>query len=119
MDKIFAENNEEKYLQEILSSNIPVMLEVRSGCCGNSYLADMIFRKIENDFNNNIRIARIDYESHKDLLMGIEIESFPIVLLMKSGIVCKRVSGTISRRNLQILANELLERTNSLNDHDK
>jgi thiol-disulfide isomerase/thioredoxin len=109
MNKKKSENANEKKIQELLSSNKPLLLEVRAECCDHSIFIETIIRKIENEFDNSIRIARIDYQTYKNLLPGKDIEHFPTVLLIKDKNVSKVIGGTISRTNLKALANEVLE----------
>lgn len=85
------------------------MLEVRAECGVNSILIEAIIQKIENEYNNDTRIARIDYKTHRALLPNLKLENFPTVLLMKGSKLIKRTDGTISRTNLKNLVNELIE----------
>lgn len=109
MNKNKSENGNEKKIQELLSSNKPLLLEVRAECCDHSIFIETIIRKIENEFDNSIRIARIDYQTYKKLLPGMDVENFPTVLLIKDKKVSKEINGTISRTNLKVLANEVLK----------
>jgi thioredoxin 1 len=109
MTKINSKNGNENKIRELMSSNKPLLLEVRAECCDHSIFIDTIIKKIENEFDNSIRIARIDYQTYKKLLPGIDVENFPTVLLIKDKKVSKEINGTISRTNLKALANEALE----------
>lgn len=111
-------SGKEKKIQELLLSNKPLLLEVRAECCDHSNLIETIIQKIENEFNNSIKIARIDYKTYKNLLPGTDVENFPTVLLIKDKNVSKVINGTISRANLKALANEILER-NQETDEEK
>ena len=102
-------NVKEKKIKELLLSNKPLLLEVRAECCDHSNLIETIIQRIENEFNNSIRIARIDYKTYKNLLPGTDVENFPTVLLIKDKNVSKIINGTISRTNLKALANEILD----------
>ena len=102
-------NEKEKKIQELLLSNKPLLLEVRAECCDHSNLIETIIQKIENEFNNSIRIARVDYETYKNLLPGTDVENFPTVLLIKDKSVSKVINGSISRTNLKALAKEALD----------
>ena len=119
MSKNTSENSEEKKIRELLSSNKPALLEVRAECCGNFNLIESFIQKIESEFNNDIRIARIDYETYKDLLPGLKLESFPTILLLKDGTVFKRINGTISRINLNSLVDELLNNHPTSTEEDR
>jgi len=109
MSKYVSENVNENKVRELLSSNKPLLLEVRAECCNHSIFIETIIRKIENEFDNSIRIARIDYQTYKNLLPGTDVENFPTVLLIKDKNVSKVINGTISRTNLKALAMEVLK----------
>jgi len=99
-------------LKDLLVSKKPVLLEVRENksCCSH-LIAPVIFR-IENEFDNSIKVARIDYESHKEFLKKLNVDSFPTIVLLKGGKVMKQISGTVSRTNLKSLVMELLKNHN-------
>jgi len=118
MSKYVSENVNENKVRELLSSNKPLLLEVRAECCNHSIFIETIIRKIENEFDNSIRIARIDYQTYKNLLPGTDVENFPTVLLIKDKNVSKVINGTISRTNLKALANEVLE-SNQTTEEEK
>jgi len=108
MNKKKCGNEKEKKILDLLSNNKPLILEIREECCGDSYFTETIIRKIENEFNNNIRIARIDYKTYKNLLPDVEVQNFPIVALIKDRKISKVINGNMSRSNLKELANDLL-----------
>ena len=95
-------------VKDLLVSKKPVLLEVRNDKCKCSHLITPVFSKIENEFDNSIKIVRIDYETHKEFLQKFNVESFPTILLLKNGKVMKQINGTISRKNLKSLVMELL-----------
>jgi len=99
-------------LKDLLVSKIPVLLEVRENksCC--SHLIAPVISHIENEFNNAIKVARIDYETNKDLLKKLKVDSFPTIVLLKGGKVMKQISGTVSRSNIKSLVMELLKNHN-------
>ena len=99
-------------MKDLLVSKKPVLLEVRDdkSCC--SQLIAPVISRIENEFDNSIKVVRIDYESHKEILQKLEVESFPTILLLKGGKVMKKINGTISRGNIKSLVMELLNHHN-------
>jgi thioredoxin-like negative regulator of GroEL len=109
MNKKNCENGKEKKILELLSTSKPLLLEIRAECCDDSYLTERIIQKIESEFNNDIRIARLDYKTYKNVFPHAEVKSFPMVALIKDGTVSKVIYGNMSRTNLKALANDLLE----------
>jgi thioredoxin 1 len=99
-------------LKDLLDIKKPVLLEVRENksCC--SHLIEPVISRIENEFDNTIKVARIDYETNKAFLKKLNVDSFPTIVLLKEGKVMKQISGTVSRSNLKSLVMELLNNNN-------
>ena len=112
MNKAANKKLEGDTLEDLLVSEKPVLLEVREdkSCCSN--LIAPVISCIENEFDNSIKVVRIDYESHKEFLQKLKVESYPTILLLKNGKLMKQIDGTISRSNLKILVMELLNYQN-------
>ena len=108
MKKLANKHLGEDTLKDLLVSKKPVLLEVREHkiCC--SHLIAPVISRIENEFDNSIKVARIDYESHKEFLEKLNVDSFPTIVLLKEGKVMKQVRGTVSRSNINSLVMELL-----------
>jgi thioredoxin 1 len=109
MDEKISRNSTQSSIKELITNDKPRLIEVRAECCTPSYIIDKIIEKIENEYNNDIQIARIDYETHKSLFPDIELHTFPTVLLLKGNRLVKSLNITLSRSNLASLASELIE----------
>ena len=94
MNKIIPNNLEENSLRELLNIKKPVLMEIRADWCGGSHIIAPIIEKIEEEYNNKIRIVRVNFESHKDYLLDIGVTNVPTVLLMNGGKVLKKINGT-------------------------
>ena len=112
MKKLANKHSGGDKLKDLLVSTKPVLLEVREdqSCC--SHLIAPVISCIENEFDNSIKVVRIDYESHKEFLQKLNVESYPTIVLLKGGKVMKQINGTISRGNLKSLVMELLNNHN-------
>ena len=99
-------------MEDILDCKKPVLLEVRENKSTCSHLIGPVISRIENEFDNSIKVARIDFETHKEILNKLNVESFPTIVLLKGGRVIKQIRGTVSRSNLRDLVMELLNNHN-------
>jgi thioredoxin 1 len=108
MNKIISSNPKENSLVELLRNNELMLLEVRANWCGGSHIIAPVIKKIEDEFNSTIKIVRMDYDSHREFLYKNNVNSIPVILLVKEGKVINRIDGTISRGNLKNLVLELL-----------
>jgi hypothetical protein len=109
MNKKKCENGKEKKFLELLSTSKPLLLEIRGECYDDSYLTERIIQKIESEFNNDIKIARLDYKTFKNVFPHADIQNFPMVALIKDRTLSKVINGNMSRTNLKVLANDLLK----------
>jgi thioredoxin-like negative regulator of GroEL len=96
-------------LKKLLSGTKPIVLEVRTEYCVNSKLTDVIIQKIEKEYNEDIRIARIDIETHRELLPRIKLNGCPSILLMKGNKAIKKSRGKLTRSNLKSLVEEIID----------
>ncbi|UCH65413.1 MAG: thioredoxin family protein [Ignavibacterium sp.] len=105
-------NSETSTFKDLLNSSKPMLIEVKADWCGGSHIIAPIIQKIEQDFGNRVMIERIDYESNKSFLMDCGIENVPSIMLVKDGKIYKLINGTLSKRNLEKLIDELLNNNN-------
>lgn len=109
MNTIVSSNLKDKSLIELLKKNKLMLLEVRANWCGGSHIIAPVIKKIEEEFNGMIKIVRINYDSHREFLRQHNVNSVPVILIVKEGKVLNRIDGTISRGNLKNLVMELLD----------
>ena len=109
MNKKIPENNTVTTVDKLKLSNKPILLEVRTECSIHSDIIDKIIQKIEDEYNNEIYIARIDFKTHKALFPNLKLDSIPAVLLLNGNKLVRSVNGSLSRSNLKNLVNELRE----------
>jgi thioredoxin 1 len=119
MKNIAAKNIELSAFKDFLNSSKPMLIEVRAEWCGGSHIIAPIIKKIEEDFANRILIERIDYESNKNFLIECGIENVPAIILVKDGKIYKLINGTLSKRNLKKLIDDLLNNNNHTSENQE
>lgn len=119
MKNITIKNPESGAFKDYLNSSKPMLIEVRAEWCGGSHIIAPIIRKIEHDFANRILIERIDYEANKNFLIECGIENVPSIILVKNGKIYKLINGTLSKRNLKKLIDDLLNNDNHTSENQE
>jgi len=118
-DLINYRNNEKKLLTEISNNSKPTLVEVRAEWSGGSHLMDLIVNKIGEEFRKEVRIVRIDFEVHKELLNQFGVISAPALLLISKGQLIEVIKETLSRRRLEKIVRDLVTRNSSTNQENK
>jgi thioredoxin 1 len=114
MSKIVTSNPDDGHLEEIINNHSIILCEVRADWCGGSHIIAPVIKKIEDEFNNEIKVVRVAYDTHKEFLYKFNVNSIPVVLLIKDGKLVNKIDGTISRENLKNLILELLNNHNKI-----
>lgn len=77
------------------------LVEVRANWSGGSHLMDLIVNRVEKQFDSQIRVVRIDFETHKEILFQFGVEGAPAILLICKGQVVEVINETLSQKNLE------------------
>jgi thioredoxin-like negative regulator of GroEL len=112
-DLINYKKNEKRLMTEISTNYYPILVEVRAEWSGGSHLMDLIINKIEEEFKHQIKVVRIDLEVHKELLSPFGIENAPALLLISKGQVIEVIKETLSRKSLEQIIRNLINRNGS------
>jgi len=109
-DLINYKKNEKRLLAEISTNCKPALVVVQACWSGGSHLMDLIVNKIEEEFQEQIKVLRIDLDVHKELLSQFGIESVPAILLISKGQIIEIIKETLSRKSLEQIVRNLIFR---------
>jgi len=81
MERVTMESFEEK----ILRSDIPVLVEFRTGSCSSCEEIEPELERIARDFDGRIRIAQVDIETAPGLGLAFSVRYVPTLGLFQDG----------------------------------
>jgi thioredoxin-like negative regulator of GroEL len=114
-NSIVANTKDKQKMTKISNNQKLTLIEVRANWSGGSHLMDLIVNRIEEQFREQIRVLRIDFEIHKEFLLQFGVENAPAVLFISKGQVVEVISEILSQKNLEGLIHTHLLKGNSLN----
>jgi len=115
MKEIINHSAKEKKLVKAISVNCkPAVVFVKAEWSGASHIMDMILNKIEEKFQNQVKIIRIELDTHKELLHSFGIENVPALILINKGQIVEVIKETMSQKALQLIIQNLIYNDNSL-----
>ncbi|MFC2103185.1 thioredoxin family protein [Bacteroidota bacterium] len=102
--KLYSENS---------TNHKPALVEVQAKWSGESHLMELIINKIEEEFQNQVEVIRIDFEANRELLILFGIECAPAVLFISRGQIVEVIKKTLSRKKLKQLVRDFIIRNNT------
>ena len=91
----------ENYEQEVLKSEIPVLLDFYADWCGPCRMVAPIVEEIAEE-NEAYLVGKINVDEQMELAMQFKVTSIPLLVVMKDGQIVEQALG--ARPKNQILA---------------
>ncbi len=85
--------SEEEFNSEVISSNIPVLVDFSAGWCGPCRTIAPVVDKMAEEFDNRVKIVKIDIDESPQLAQQYEIRGVPTFVFLKNGKEMERVVG--------------------------
>ena len=95
------ELNSQNFEQEVLKSNIPVLVDFYADWCGPCQMMAPVLDELAGDMKGKVKIAKVNTEHNQDLASKYQIASIPNMKLFKDGEVIHDFVGFQPKEQLQ------------------
>jgi thioredoxin 1 len=85
---------------EVLKSNIPVLVDFWAEWCGPCRMVSPIVEEIANEMQGTLKVGKVDIDSEQDLAIKFNVMSIPTLLVFKGGKPVAQVVGAMSKDQL-------------------
>ena len=100
--------NSENFEQEVLKSDIPVVVDVYASWCGPCQQLEPIFNELAKELAGKYKLVKINIDEERDLAVQYNVSSIPTLLFIKKGEVVSKEMGYMSKDDLKAKIEELL-----------
>ena len=93
--------NENNFEEEVLKSDIPVLVDFWATWCGPCKMLAPVIEAIAKDHEGELKVCKADVDDNGELAEKYGISSIPTVILFKNGEAVKRSVGSKSRGEME------------------
>lgn len=98
MKPISVDDN--NFQMEVLNTTLPVLVDFWAVWCGPCKMIAPIIDEIAREYNEKLKVVKIDVDANPRTAMQYGIRSIPTLMLFKGGQVVEQMVGAVSKRHL-------------------
>ena len=99
----------ENFEQEVLNSNIPVLVDFWATWCMPCQMLSPIISELAEEYKDKIKVCKLNVDDNPDLAEKYEVMSIPTLFFFKNGQVINSTVGVISKDNLKNKINNMID----------
>jgi len=92
---------DDTFEQEVLKSEIPVIVDFWAEWCGPCKMISPIVEEIGNQYDGKLKVAKVDVDSNTRFATQYGIMSIPSLLFFKGGEVVDQIVGAVPKKDIE------------------
>ena len=98
---------DENFNEEVLSSNIPVLVDFYADWCGPCKMLAPVIEALAGEFEGKAKIGKLNVDNASETAQKYGIMSIPTLLYFKNGEVVNKTVGVVSKTEIEQILNSL------------
>ncbi|GBE57741.1 thioredoxin [bacterium BMS3Abin01] len=98
--KDIIEVSDASFQDEVLKSDIPVIVDFWAAWCGPCRMVGPIVEEIASEYVGKVKVAKLNVDDNKETATKYGIMSIPTILKFESGSVSKQIVGAMPKTAL-------------------
>ena len=98
---------DENFNEEVLSSNLPVLVDFYADWCGPCKMLAPVIEALAGELEGKVKIGKLNVDNASETAQKYGIMSIPTLLYFKNGEVVKKTVGVVSKIEIEQTLNSL------------
>lgn len=95
-----VEVTESTFDENVLQSNLPVVVDFVAKWCGPCRKLSPILEEIESTLTDKVKIVKIDADANREIMKKYSVSGLPSLLIFKNGEPVERMAGMIPKSTI-------------------
>lgn len=98
----------ENFNEEVMNSNIPVMVDFYADWCGPCQMMMPIVEEMSKKYDGKIKVGKVNTDSQQNLAAQFGVMSIPAFFFIKDGKVVNSTVGGMTKSRMESMLDSLL-----------
>ncbi len=98
---------DENFNEEVLSSNIPVLVDFYAEWCGPCKMLAPTIEALATEYEGKVKVGKLNVDNAPDTAQKYGIMSIPTLLYFKNGEIVNKSIGVVSKTEIEQVLNSL------------
>ena len=101
------EITEKNFEQEVLKSDIPVLVDFWAVWCGPCRMVTPVVEEISEEYSGKVKVGKLNVDDNPSLASKYKVMSIPTLMLFKEGVVVDHIIGAQGKAQIKAMIDKV------------